>query len=177
MTESNLPVLFLRNVVLLPYNEIRIELSLKNDKDILNISERGFNNHLLLINLPDSLEERPNIRKLPKIGVLGKVKTKLELPNGIVRLVLMGLDRVEVINYFSSDDNNYNAFVIPTKEYDYDEIEANALKRILIKDLNDFIELSASISNNVVGWSKPITLEEQNLNIMKKLNMFLCVIQ
>lgn len=151
MTESNLPVLFLRNVVLLPYNEIRIELSLKSDKEILNISERGFNNHILLINLPDSLEEKPNVRKLPKIGILGKVKTKLELPNGIVRLVLMGLDRVEVINYFTNDDDNYNAFVIPTKEYDYDEIEANALKRILIKDLNDFIELSSVISNNVIG--------------------------
>ena len=150
MTESNLPVLFLRDIVLLPYNEIRIELSLKSDIEILNISERGFNNHILFINLNDSLEEKPNVRKLPKIGVLGKVKTKLELPNGVVRLVVMGLDRVEVINYFS-DDDNYNAFVIPTKEYDYDEVEASALRRILFKDLNDYIELSSAISNNVIG--------------------------
>ena len=151
MTESNLPVLFLRDIVLLPYNEIRIELSTEIDKKILNISERGFNNHILFINLNDSLEERPNTRKLPKIGVLGKVKTKLELPNGIVRLVIVGLDRVEILNYLESDDNTYQAFVIPTKEYDYDEMEANALKRILIKDLNEYIELSSNISNNVLG--------------------------
>lgn len=151
MTESNLPVLFLRDIVLLPYNEIRIELSTEIDKKILNISERGFNNHILFINLNDSLEERPNARKLPKIGVLGKVKTKLELPNGIVRLVIVGLDRVEILNYLESDDNTYQAFVIPTKEYDYDEMEANALKRILIKDLNEYIELSSNISNNVLG--------------------------
>lgn len=151
MTESNLPVLFLRDIVLLPYNEIRIELSTEIDKNILNISERGFNNHILFINLNDSLEEKPNVRKLPKIGVLGKVKTKLELPNGIIRLVVVGLDRVEILNYLESDDNTYQAFVIPTKEYDYDEIEANALKRILIRDLNDYIELSSNISNNVLG--------------------------
>lgn len=151
MTESNLPVLFLREIVLLPYNEIRIELSTEVDKRILNISERGFNNHILFINLNDSLEEKPNVRKLPKIGVLGKVKTKLELPNGIIRLVIVGLDRVEILNYLENDDNSYQAFVIPTKEYDYDEVEANALKRILIKDLNDYIELSSSISNNVLG--------------------------
>lgn len=151
MTESNLPVLFLRDIVLLPYNEIRIELSNDIDKKILNISERGFNGHILFINLNDSLEEKPNVRKLPKIGVLGKVKTKLELPNGIIRLVIVGLDRVEVLNYLESDDNTYQAFVIPTKEYDYDEIEANALKRILIRDLNDYIELSSNISNNVLG--------------------------
>ena len=151
MTESNLPVLFLKDIVLLPYNEIRIELSSEVDKKILSISERGFNNHILFINLNDALEEKPNVRKLPKIGILGKVKTKLELPNGIIRLVVVGLDRVEILNYIENDDNSYQAFVIPTKEYDYDEVEANALKRILIKDLNDYIELSSSISNNVLG--------------------------
>ena len=151
MTESNLPVLFLRDVILLPYSEIRIELSTDVDKKILSISERGFNNHLLLINLSDSLEEKPNVRKLPKIGVLGKIKTKLELSNGVVRLVITGLDRVEVLNYMEDDDNSYQAFVIPTKEYDYDEIEANALRRILVKDLSDYIELASNVSNNVLG--------------------------
>ena len=106
MTESNLPVLFLKDIVLLPYNEIRIELSSEVDKKILSISERGFNNHILFINLNDALEEKPNVRKLPKIGILGKVKTKLELPNGIIRLVVVGLDRVEILNYIENDDNS-----------------------------------------------------------------------
>ena len=85
------------------------------------------------------------------MGVLGKIKTKLELPNGVIRLVVVGIDRVEVLNYIENDDNTYEAFVIPTKEYDYNELEANALKRILIKDLNDYIEISSYISNNVLG--------------------------
>ena len=151
MVETNLPVIFLRDVVILPYNELRIELSTPLEKSILKISEHNHDNHLLFINLDDSLEEKPSIRKLPKIGVLGKIKTKLELPNGIVRLVVTGLDRVEVLNYVLNDDDSYEAFVIPTKDYDYDELEAIALKRILLKDLNDYIEISASISNNVLG--------------------------
>ena len=151
MVQSNLPIIFLRDVVLFPYNELRIELSTDLEKEILNISEKKYDNHLLFINLFDTLEERPNVRKLPKIGVLGKIKTKLELPNGIIRLVVVGFDRVEVLNYIENEDNSYEAFVIPTKEYDYDELEGIALKRILIKDLNDYIELSASISNNVLG--------------------------
>ncbi len=151
MVETNLPVIFLRDVVLLPYNELRIELSTPLEKSILKISEHNHDSHLLFINLDDSLEEKPSIRKLPKIGILGRIKTKLELPNGVVRLVVTGLDRVEVLNYVLNDDDSYEAFVIPTKEYDYDELEAIALKRILIKDLNDYIDLSASISNNVLG--------------------------
>lgn len=151
MVETNLPILFLRDVVLLPYNELRIEVSSELEKRILDISERRHDNHILFINLNDTVEERPNTRKLPKMGVLGKVKTKLELPNGIIRLVVVGIDRVEVLNYIENDDNTYEAFVIPTKEYDYNELEANALRRILLKDLNDYIEISSYISNNVLG--------------------------
>ena len=151
MVETNLPVIFLRNVVLLPYNELRVELSSELDKHILKISEQNHDSHLLFINLNDTLEEKPSIRKLPKIGVLGKIKTKLELPNGIIRLVVVGIDRVEVLNYIEQNDDTIEAFVIPTKEYDYNELEGIALKRILLKDLSDYIELSSSISNNVLG--------------------------
>jgi len=151
MVETNLPVLFLRDVVLLPYNELRIEISSELEKKILENSEMRHDNHILFVNLLDSLEMKPNIRKLPKIAMLGKIKTKLELSNGTVRLVVMGIDRVEVLNYCENDDNTYEAFVIPTKAYDYDELEANALRRILIKDLNDYIEISSYISNNVLG--------------------------
>lgn len=151
MVETNLPVLFLRNVVLLPYNELRIEVTKEVEKKVIEYSSRRCGDHLLLINLKDYLEERPSIRKLPKIGILGKIKTKLELPNGVIRLVLTGLDRVEVINYTDDEDLGYEAFVIPTKEYDYSEAEANALKRVLIRDLNNYIELSSEVSNNVIG--------------------------
>ena len=151
MVQSNLPIIFLKDVILLPYNELRIELSTDLEKKIINNSSLNYDGHILFINLSDALEEKPNIRKLPKIGILGKIKTKLELPNGIVRLVVVGLDRVEVLNYNICDDDSYEAFVIPTKEYDYDEVEATALKRILLKDLSDYIDISSSISNNVLG--------------------------
>ena len=151
MVETNLPVIFLRDVVLLPYNELRIELNTELEKKIIRDSELHHDSHLLFINLIDSLEEKPSIRKLPKIGVLGKIKTKLELSNGTTRLVIVGIDRVEVLNYVEAEDDSIDAFVIPTKEYDYNELEGIALKRILLKDLNDYIELSSTISNNVIG--------------------------
>ena len=151
MVETNLPVFFLRDVVLFPYNELRMEFSTDMDKRILELSEMRHDNHILFVSLVDSLEERPNIRKLPKIAVLGKIKSKITLPNGKVRAVMVGIDRVEVLNYLENDDNIYEAFAIPTKDYDYNELESNALKRILFKDLNNYIEISSYISNNVLG--------------------------
>ena len=86
MVETNLGVLFLRDVILLPYNELRIEINSELEKKIIANSEIRHDSHLLLVNLLDSTEEKPSLRKLPKIAVLGKIKTKLELSNGQVRL-------------------------------------------------------------------------------------------
>lgn len=151
MVETNLPILFLRDVVLFPYSELRIEISDALEKETLEISEKKYDNHILFINLLDSKESNPNIRKLPKMGILGKIKTKLELSNGVVRIVVVGIDRVEILNYLENENSQYEAFVKPTKEYDYNELEANALKRILLKDLNSYIEISSYMSNNVLG--------------------------
>ena len=105
MVETNLPIIFLKEHILLPYNEIKLEFSREKDKIILNTSEQTHDSHLLLINLTDPLEVNPSIRELPKIGILGKIKSKIELPNGMVRVVIVGIDRVEVLNYIENANN------------------------------------------------------------------------
>ncbi len=150
MVETNLHVMFLRDVVLLPFNEIRLEFKSESDKEILNQALNYHDGHLLFINLEDQLETNPHINDLPKIGVVGKIKSKIELPGGLVRVVILGIDRVEVLNYLEQNEI-LEAFVIPTKEYDYNELEATALKRVLFRNLDSYIETSPSMSNNVIG--------------------------
>lgn len=151
MVETNLPVIFLKDHILLPYNELRLEFTSEKDKLILNTSEMVHDSHLLLINLLNPLEINPSIRELPKVAILGKIKSKIELPNGIVRVIIVGIDRVEVLNYVENNNNTIEAFVIPTKEYDYSSSEATALKRILYRNLDTYISLSSYMSNNVLG--------------------------
>ena len=150
MMETNLPILYLREVVLLPYNELRLEFSDDKDKNIINYAERSHDGHILLVNLTDPLEESPLISELPRIGILGKIRSKLELSNGIMRVVITGIDRTQILNYIETSDI-ISAFVIPTKEYDYDETEALALKRILYRKLDEYIDISSYMSNTVLG--------------------------
>ena len=42
MIETNLPVLLLKELILLPFNEIRIEISKGEDKKVLNITLPSF---------------------------------------------------------------------------------------------------------------------------------------
>lgn len=150
MIETNLPVLYLRDSVLLPFNDIRLEFNNESDKKILNISEEKYDGHILLINLKDPLELSPDLQKLPKIGILGKIKSKLDLPNGITRVVLSGIDRVQIISLNENNDILYS-FVVPTKEYDYNEVEASALRRVLYRKLDEYIDISPYMSNTVIG--------------------------
>lgn len=149
MTQTNLPILYLRDVVLLPFNDIRLEFSNDIDKKILNIAESNYDGYVLLINLNDPLEEEPDYNTLPDIGILGKIKSKIDLPNGITRVVMTGVDRVEVVSI--NNDDVLSAFVVPTKEYDYNEVEASALRRVLYRKLDEYIDISPYMSNTVIG--------------------------
>ena len=151
MVETNLPIVLLKNIILFPYNEIRVEFNTSKEKLVLENSEKYNDNHILLINLLDPLEENPSIKDLPNIGVIGRIKSKIELSNGTVRVVVVGLSRVEILNYIESDFGYIESFVIPPKEIDYDEVEALALKRILFNELENYINTSPLMSNSVLG--------------------------
>lgn len=151
MVETNLPIIFLKDVIVFPYNEIRVEFNKTQDKLVLENSSKFNDNHVLLVNLDDPLEENPRIKDLPDIGVVGKIKSKIELSNGAVRVVIAGIDRVEVINYLESDYGYLESFVVPVEESDYDEVEANALRRILFRNLTSYIDNSSFMSNSVLG--------------------------
>ena len=151
MVQTNLAVMLLKNIVLFPFNDIRLEIKNNQDKKILSISDKENDGYILLVNTQDPLEENPNLEELPKITILGKIKSQIELPNGNYRIVISGIDRVEVLDYFESEEKILQAFVIPTKEYDYDEKEATAIKRVLLKDLEEFVDTSSQMSNNVMG--------------------------
>lgn len=151
MIETNLPVILLRKQILFPYSEVRVDIALDKDKLAIDHSLKYHDNHLLLINLEDPLEENPNIGDLPGIGVVGKLKSKIELSNGVVRVVIVGLERVEVLNYLENESGYLESFVLPSSKYEYDELEVQALKRILERDLNYYIDSSSEMSNSVLG--------------------------
>ena len=97
--KSNLPVLLLKNMVLFPYNEIRIEFDSSEDKKIISLAESCYDNKILIVNPKDSLEISPEIDELPNYGIVGKIKMKLDMPNGKTRIIILGESRVKIFAY------------------------------------------------------------------------------
>ena len=178
MIETNLPIIFLKEIIIFPYNEIKLEFSNSKDKLVVNSAIMNNDGNILLVNLTDPLEENPNYKDLPKIAILGKINSKIELSNSNIRVIIQGIDRVEVLNYFEGEYHNLNAFVIATKDFDYDVSEALALRRILLRSLNEYISNSPYMSNSVlgrindvdsIGKLSDIVLGELSLSYLEKL--------
>ena len=119
MIKTNLPVIILKGIVLLPHCELRIELSNDIDKNILTSAEDYSDNHVMVVTKKDALEENLNIKNLPKVGVVAKIKSKIELANGHIRVVLVGINRAEIFNYikYGDDVDTLESVIGPATSY------------------------------------------------------------
>ena len=86
MIKSNLPVILLKNLVLFPYQEVRVEIKSELSKKVTEISKLYHDSEVLIVCPLNVLEEKPDTSDLPKIGVVGKIKSVIDLPNGNMRV-------------------------------------------------------------------------------------------
>ena len=148
--KSNLPVLLLKNMVLFPYNEIRIELDTTEDKKIISLVESCYDNRLLIVNPKDSLEVKPEIDELPNFGIVGKIKMKLDMPNGKTRIIILGESRVRIYAY-SKDDNIYEALYSIIPSDDLSPKEEMAYVRALNKHIDVYVHEIPYMSNTILS--------------------------
>lgn len=148
---ENLPVLLLRKLVLLPYQEVRLELNIELSKEIIDLSEKNYGNKLLVVCPNNTLELNPSETDLPTVGVLTKVKSKLVLPNGNYRVVLCGLNRVTIREYRNLKTNNQILESTVKRLYinKADEVEQTANLRALKLLIEKYMSINPQASNSV----------------------------
>lgn len=156
MTKTSLPVLLIRNMVLFPWSEIRLEFDSDNDKRVISLAESFYENNIVIVNPKDLLEIDPDISELPKIGVLATIKMKIDMPNGKTRIILSGINRVYVHAY-TKDDNLFEAMVSDTEEDELDIKEELAYSRALNKHIEVYVKEVPYMSNSVLGQIAGIT--------------------
>lgn len=137
-------ILILQNLVLFPNEEVKLELKNELSKKIVDETLDNYSGELLIVSPKDELEIRPTIKDLPQIVTYAKIKNKLVLPNGNVRINIRGIKRSLVKKYTSLGD-----FI----EAEYTSIDAQTYnleeEKIFIKKLKKLVEKYVSISNTV----------------------------
>lgn len=98
MNLKKLPVLLLHSMVLFPLSEIRLEFDSLEEKQLLSLSEGGFNSHLLVVN-PLLPLDQTTTTTLPDVAVIGQIRMRIDMPNGKTRISIYGVRRVKVKSY------------------------------------------------------------------------------
>lgn len=150
---ENLPVLLLKKLVLFPYQEVRLELNIELSKKIIDIAINSYNSKILVICPSNTLEINPSATDLPEIGVIAKIKSSLELPNGNYRVTITGITRVVVKNYknFESIPEILEAKVKRTYIDNSNKTEEAAILRTLKAAIDNYMQANPSASNSVVN--------------------------
>ena len=159
---EKLLVLIINDMVIFPNNEVRIEYDNTYDKAMIDIVEEIDDGLMLIVNPIN--EDGVDLTSFPKYGTLGRLKLKMSVPNGKTRIVIEGIDRVEISgieedgHFFKA---NYNSVNIPNNDNkDYFNILIKSLERYISKvpymgnaimsqlnnvdNLNDLCDLIAS---------------------------------
>ena len=146
----NIPVILLKNLVILPNQEIKLELKNVISGKAINEASSNFKGEILVIAPTDVLEEEPTAQDLPKVGVIARIKNKLD-NDGVIEVKLRGLRRVAVSKYFQEVNSD-----ILYSEVMYIDLpslvpeEENAILKKLVSVLKEYINVSKTVSNDIL---------------------------
>ena len=156
---NNLPVMLLKRIVLLPFQDVRLDLNNDISSRVIDLAMCKHNSEILIVCPTDPYEESPDVSDLPSVGVVGKIKSKLELPNGNLRIVVSGFKRVKILEYVNeiADGDILKAHTMEIELPRFDEVEEITLRRKLVEILNEYIDCSSVISNSVLSSIKDLS--------------------
>lgn len=152
MIKTDLPVIILKGIILLPNNDIRLEFTNDDSKSIIDVSELFHDNEILVVSTANQTE-KPDLNKLPKIGVISKITHKIELPNGKTRVIITGKTRGQIHEYLNLN-NNFEVLESIVSKIENEKIEPQE-ETVMIKKLYREIETCTktipTMSNSILA--------------------------
>lgn len=160
--DYTLLVMLLKDLVILPFQEIKLELKDEISKKIIKVSSKKYNNRILVVSPRNSKDNDPSIEDLPNVGVVAYIKNKIELSNGNLRVTLKGEKRVKILDYESFSSEIIDAIVTDIILPKLEEAGENIIRKKLKEILNDYINSAPNISNSIL---KTVN-ENDDLNLL-----------
>ena len=160
------PSLPLRDIVVFP--GMIVPLFVGRDKSIKALNEVMKNNKkIILISQKNAEIDDPNFKDLYSLGCESKVLQLLKLPDGTVKVLVEGVDRVKIIECKNDDKDEY---LISSIEVVKDKIESKsdslAFSMAIVRKLEKLTNLNKKISfeldgENVVAYQQLSTEKEK----------------
>lgn len=143
---KDISLILMRNLVIFPNQEVKIDFKSEISKKII---EQACNEDASLVLVVAPLNDK---NTLPKVGVVAKVKSKIQLTNNNLRVNFRGIKRVVVEKYYNKNSKDIlNAKIMDIEIPKLNSTQEMALKRKLIDLLKEYINRSPEISNAIIS--------------------------
>lgn len=146
------PLLALRGVLIFPGMIANLDVGREKSIAAIDAAE-GTDKQIILVGQKQAEQENVVADDLYEWGVLANIKQRLQLPNGAVRLLVEGLERVHVLNTVEVHENEQDFFVGEVEVVPADDVvdaEAEGLRRLLLDAFEQWVLLTKKVNPDTV---------------------------
>jgi len=142
--QLTVPLLPLRG--LLVYPTMVLHLDVGREKSVQALEKAMVDDHLIFLTTQKDVSiDEPTEDELYQMGTLTKVKQMLKLPNGTIRVLVEGLKRAEIVEFYD-EESHFSASLKTYEDRDTKDVEDEALMRTMLEYFEQYIKLSKKIS-------------------------------
>lgn len=146
------PLLALRGILIFPGMIANIDVGREKSMAAIDAAELT-DKQIILVGQKQAEQEDVTAADLYEWGVLANIKQKLQLPNGAVRLLVEGLERVHVLHAAEVHENEQDFFVGEVEIVPADDAvdaEAEGLRRLLLDAFEQWTLLTKKVNPDTV---------------------------
>ena len=147
---NTLPLIPLRDIVVFP--NMVAPLFVGRDKSVKALeTAMSTNKEIILVTQKNSSLDDPQAEDIYDVGTLGKILQLLRLPDGTVKVLIEGGQRVAINNFKTNDQFIEANYTILLDAEVIDHIEEKALLRTALNQFDAYIKLNKKISADVLS--------------------------
>jgi len=147
---KNIPVLTLRDVVVYPH--MVIPLFVGREKSIKSLDEAMENDKQVLLVAQKSAEvDEPSADDVFEIGTLATILQLLKLPDGTLKVLVEGVDRVQILSMDTGGDYFTADIKVLNVDKDYDVRKVELLARALLNLFDKYVNLNKKVPPEILS--------------------------
>lgn len=146
---KQLPLLPLRGIIIYPTMVLHLDVG--REKSVSSLEQAMLEDQMIFLAAQKQVStDDPGQEEIFRIGTVALVKQMIKLPNGIIRVLVEGLHRAEIVRYTEEED----AFVVEARRIENthgDAVEEEAYMRLLLTHFSQYIQYSKKISEETLA--------------------------
>lgn len=148
MNKETYPILPLRDIVVYP--KMIVPLFVGREKSIKALQSAIDNDqNIVLATQKEAAVEDPKPEDIFAVGTLGTVVQLVRLPDGTVKVLVEGLERVKIDDFIMADGFMQVEVEILTEDNVHD-VETEALSRAVLSQFEEYVKLSKKVPPEVL---------------------------